>query len=326
MSYLEWIRSHVGSQKIILVFTSAIIRDENGRLLWQQRSDFGWWGLLGGVLELDESLAECVVREVKEESGLDIKPVRMVGVYSSPEFDVIYPNGDQAQQLTVCFECRVTGGALQADGVESLKLAWREPNEMPETAVYYRAMVEDCLSGSTEISFRRGREGVEGENGRIAEPYFKTIRRHVGADRFICPAAAAFIQDAQGRVLLQRRGDDGTWCPPGGGMELGERIDQTVIKEVKEETGLDIQPTRIIGIYSEADFNMQYPNGDQMKYISTLFHCQVTGGELAIDGDETLELCYFAPHELPPLAPRHLRRVQDGFVSSKSLNNKDGIF
>ncbi|MEM7111264.1 MAG: NUDIX domain-containing protein [Chloroflexota bacterium] len=311
MSYLHWIRSHVGSHKIILVFASAIVRDENGRILWQKRGDFGWWGLLGGILELDESLPECVVREVKEESGLDVEPIKLVGIYSSPDFDVVYPNGDQVQQLTVCFECRLVGGELQADGEESLALAWLEEAESKqvETAVWYRAMISDCLANSDQISVSQGQAGT----ARNREPYFKTIRRHVGQARFICPAAGAIIHDNEGRVLLQRRGDDGSWCIPGGGMELGERIDQTIIKEVKEETGLDVAPTRTIGIYSDSDFSMHYPNGDKMKYISTLFYCEIIGGELAIDGDETLELRYFAPDELPSMAPRHLRRVRDGW-------------
>jgi 8-oxo-dGTP pyrophosphatase MutT (NUDIX family) len=90
-SYLQWMRQHVGQQKILLAFATACVRDENGRILWQQRADFGWWGLPGGILELDESLPQCAVREVKEETGLEVTPVRLIGIYSSPDFDVTYP-------------------------------------------------------------------------------------------------------------------------------------------------------------------------------------------------------------------------------------------
>jgi 8-oxo-dGTP pyrophosphatase MutT (NUDIX family) len=87
---LHWLRQRVGRQKILLVFASACVRDDAGRLLWQRRSDFGFWGLpavqsgtglCGGVLELGESLPEAVVREVGEETGLEVEPVRLVGIY-----------------------------------------------------------------------------------------------------------------------------------------------------------------------------------------------------------------------------------------------------
>ena len=69
--YLAWLRRAVGPQRILLVFATACLRDEEGRLLWQRRSDFGWWGLPGGVMELHESLPDCVVRETREETGLE---------------------------------------------------------------------------------------------------------------------------------------------------------------------------------------------------------------------------------------------------------------
>jgi 8-oxo-dGTP pyrophosphatase MutT (NUDIX family) len=318
MSYLHWIRSQVGSQKIILVTATAVIRDSNGRFLLQQRGDFGWWGFSGGIVELDESLPTCAVREAREETGLDVAVTRLIGLYSSPDFDVLYPNGDQVQQFTATFECHVTGGELRLDGDETTGLVWCEADELwerlGETAVWYRAMAEDCLANQPEVSFRRGKLG----NSRADTPYFQFIRRYVGQDRFIYPAAAALIVNENRHVLLQRRGDDGQWGLPGGGMELGERIDQTVVQEILEETGLVIEPVRVVGVYSDDRFNVTYPNGDQMKYVSTLFLCRVVGGTLCADGVESLELCYFAPDALPPLPPRHRGRIEDGLCEGKT--------
>jgi ADP-ribose pyrophosphatase YjhB (NUDIX family) len=329
---LDWIRQHVGHQKIFLVFASACIRDNARRLLWQRRADFGWWGLPCSVLELAELLPECVVRKVYEETGLMVEPTRLVGVYSSPDFDVTYPNGDQVQQVTACFECRVVNGRLPGPGsepqiphpestdprtpqsridtTETLELAWFDLDERPPTAPWYAAMTADLALEERSASFDRGRPG----NSRGGEAYFRRVRRHIGAAPFVMPAAAAFIRDQAGHVLLQRRGDTGDWGLPGGGMELGERVDQTIVNEVHEETGLEVAPTRLIGIYSDPAFWFTYPNGDRVKVVSSLFECRVLGGDLQADGIESLEVRFFPPDALPPMAERHARRVRDGLA------------
>lgn len=310
MDYLHWIRQQVGGQKILLVFASACIRDDAGHLLWQRRADFGWWGLPGGVLELKESLPECVVREVREETGLVVEPTRLVGVYSSPDFDVTYPNDDQVQQVTACFECQVKTGQWTVDGKETLELAWFDLNTPPPTAPWYAAMAADLALGRPTASFDRGRPG----NSRIGVAFYRRVRRHIGSAAFVMPAAAAFIQDEAGRVLLQRRGDTLGWGLPGGGMELGERVDQTVVNEVREETGLGVEPVRLIGVYSDDAFWFSYPHGDEVKVVSCLFQCRIVGGSLQADGVESLEVRFFHPSALPPMEERHARRVRDGLA------------
>jgi 8-oxo-dGTP pyrophosphatase MutT (NUDIX family) len=315
-SYLGWIRQHVGREKILLVYASACIRDGVGCVLWQRRADFGWWGLPGGVLELDESLPQCVTREVHEETGLTVEPTHLVGVYSSPDFDVTYPNGDQVQQVTACFECQIPNTEYRISNIEhpiddeTLELAWFDLNDPPPTASWYRAMTDDLALGRTAASFERGRPG----NGRGDEPFFRQVRRHIGAAPFVVPAAAAFVRDEAGRILLQRRGDTGDWGLPGGGIELGERADQTVVNEVREETGLEVEPIRLIGVYSNAAFWFTYPHGDQVKVVSLLFECRVAGGRLQADGIESLDVRFFPSDALPPLIERHARRVRDGLA------------
>lgn len=306
-SYVQWLRQHVGKQKIFLVFATACIRDEYGRLLWQQRSDFGWWGLPGGVLELNESLPQCVVREVKEETGLDVQPVHLIGIYTSPDFDIIYPNGDQVQQVTAAFECRLTGGQLQADGIETQALAWHEAHDVPETAPWYRAMVADLLSGQREASFRQGSPG----HARTTDAYFKFMRQHIGQAEYILPGGVGIVQNEAGHILLHKRSDNGRWGLPGGAIELGERVDQTVINEVFEETGLIVEPTRVVGLYSDDHFRITYPHGDKVKIVSTLLACHVVGGQLQADGKESLEVGFFPPDALPSLPYFHYIRVQD---------------
>ena len=307
--YIKWIRDHVGSQKILVVYTTVCIVDDAGRLLWQRRGDFGWWGLPGGVLELDEDLAGCAVREAAEESGLDVEITDLVGVYTSPDYDIRYPNGDEVQQVTYCVRASVVGGSLSADRVETMDLEWRDAGDIPETAVWYRHMAEDLFAGRPDASFATGRPG----EARSDEPYFKLIRRHIGQEPFVAAAAIAAVFDDDDRLLLVRRADDGMWSLPGGMLELGERIDQTAISEVREETGLEVEPMRLIGVHSNADYIVRFPHGDVIKAASCLFRCRITGGTLKVDQDEIIDAKFCTKDDLPYLPTRYKHRVAAAF-------------
>ncbi len=126
-AYMRGLRQKVGTDLILVAGTGAIIFDEAGRVLLQQRGDTGRWGIIGGAMEPDETPADAVVREVWEETGLLTEPTRITGVYGGPEYHVTYPNGDQIAVVSIMFECRVLGGELRADGQESLALAYFPP-------------------------------------------------------------------------------------------------------------------------------------------------------------------------------------------------------
>jgi ADP-ribose pyrophosphatase YjhB (NUDIX family) len=116
----------------------------------------------------------------------------------------------------------------------------------------------------------------------------------------IRPGVAAVIFDGE-RVLLQRRDDNGKWGLPGGGVEPGESVRAAVVREVHEETGLDVEPVRLIGVYSDPANHqvITYPDGNVIHYVSTVFECAIRGGALTC-GCESLELAFFAPDRLPP--------------------------
>ena len=111
--------------------------------------------------------------------------------------------------------------------------------------------------------------------------------------------AAVIFQDD--RVLLQRRDDNRQWGLPGGSVEPGESVRTAVIREVLEETGLDVEPLRLIGVYSDPANHqiVTYPDGNVIHYVSSVFECAVRGGTLTCC-EESLELAYFAPDALPP--------------------------
>ncbi|MGV3754987.1 MAG: NUDIX domain-containing protein [Verrucomicrobiota bacterium] len=92
----------------------VIVEDAQGRILLEQRRDCGMWGLCGGALDLGESFEAAAVREVREETGLDVEITRLQGVYSGPQYRVVYfaDNGDVTQKLDVVLVARITGGNL----------------------------------------------------------------------------------------------------------------------------------------------------------------------------------------------------------------------
>lgn len=137
----------------------------------------------------------------------------------------------------------------------------------------------------------------------------------------IRPGVAAVIMTADG-VLLQRRDDNRMWGLPGGGVEPGETVRDAVIREVLEETGLAVEPLRLIGVYSDPAHHqiITYPDGTVTHYVSIVFECVVRGGTLTCC-EESLELAYFPPDALPhDLMPISRVRIHD------ALANQVGAF
>jgi 8-oxo-dGTP diphosphatase len=127
------------------------VQRADGRLLVTRRSDNGLWHFPGGYLDFGENAAQGLVRELCEETGLDVSPQRLLGIFSPPEMWV-YPNGDQIQSVVALFACRLTGGLQRIDGTETTGLAWLTPEEVlamdthPLLRPVYAAAL-DCLQG-----------------------------------------------------------------------------------------------------------------------------------------------------------------------------------
>ena len=124
---------------------SAVIFDRRGRLLLQQRSDGGQWGLPGGSVEIGESVRDAIQREVREETGLTTTVRRLVGVYSEPALQVVrYPDGNIWHYISVCFECVVRGGELQTCD-ETLALDYFPLRRLPPTLLAnHRVRIRDA--------------------------------------------------------------------------------------------------------------------------------------------------------------------------------------
>lgn len=126
---------------------SAVIFDDRGRLLLQQRSDGGQWGLPGGSVEVGESVADAVCREVREETGLVVSVRRLVGVYSAPALQVVrYPNGNVWHYVNVCFECAARRGKLQTCD-ETLALEYFPTRRLPAALLAsHRVRIRDACA------------------------------------------------------------------------------------------------------------------------------------------------------------------------------------
>ncbi len=129
--------------------------------------------------------------------------------------------------------------------------------------------------------------------------YIKDLRARIGHDLLLNPGVAALVYDEVGRILLQRRSDDGSWSLPAGAVDPGEHPATALVREVWEETGLKVVPHKLAGIFGGADFFHTYPNGDRLQIFNAVFLCRVVGGKLEARDGESLELRYVAPDELP---------------------------
>lgn len=119
----------------------------------------------------------------------------------------------------------------------------------------------------------------------------------------IVPGAQAYICDDQGRILLQRRADSGNWSAPGGVMDVGETLADAAVREVREETGLEIEITGLLGIYTDPAHVIAYADGEVRQEFVVAYRARVMRGTLRIS-DESTELQWLHPSELSNL-PMH---------------------
>lgn len=145
--YIKWIRSKVGNDTIILNFAGACIVNENSEILLQKRSEVEeLWGLPGGAIEIGESIEEAAIREIKEETGLEVSIDYLVGVYS--KYFTQYPNGDKAQSICHCFKATITRGILSIDNEETFDLKFFDKSSIPQLFVKQHSdMINDFFEG-----------------------------------------------------------------------------------------------------------------------------------------------------------------------------------
>jgi ADP-ribose pyrophosphatase YjhB (NUDIX family) len=132
----------------------------------------------------------------------------------------------------------------------------------------------------------------------------------------VVPSTTVAVRDDAGRLLLIHKIDNDFWALPGGGMDLGESIADAAVREVAEETGLSVEVTGLVGIYSDPGHVMAYDDGEVRQEFSVCFHARVLSGEPREDGSETKEVRWVDPADVAGLSihPSMRRRIDDALA------------
>lgn len=158
----------------------------------------------------------------------------------------------------------------------------------------------------------------------MTQDYISYIRSKVGHDKIILTFAGGILTDKDGRVLLQLRGDKKTWAIPGGAMELGESTLDTAKREFFEETGIKVQATRFLNVYS--NFEEVYPNGDKVQTVVMIYEFKALNDFDISDfhNEETLRLRFFSKEEIKKLdsiSDKHRLMLTEYFADSFALGH-----
>ncbi len=147
--------------------------------------------------------------------------------------------------------------------------------------------------------------------GRFSESYLGRLREVIGNRLVLMPGCRIVIENTVGQVLLEQRSDFRVWGLPGGAPDPGESIESAMIREVAEETGLQVKDVHPFGYASDpAHETWTYPNGHQCQYFTLMFYTRSFSGELAALDGEALQLGWFALDALPEMLPNMRRAVE----------------
>lgn len=257
----------------------GIVINEAGELLVIQRDDTRTWTYPGGGLDMGELPTDAVVREVEEETGLKVYPVRLVGIF----FNHIPTRGNL---LVFSFRCIQRGGEITTSA-ESLQVGFTPTNPLgvkmlPFTAE--RTMMGVNHKGGAPVMMKTKMGWRARLTGfwlfRIFYP-IKNWRRARAGDPYVLPEqwvviAATVVRNEAGEVLWAKRADNGRWNLPVGRVEEGEAPWEGALRELTEETGLVGEITDCTGVYVR-------PEG----VIAFVFSAVVRGGSL-VETDESV--------------------------------------
>jgi 8-oxo-dGTP pyrophosphatase MutT (NUDIX family) len=135
-----------------------------------------------------------------------------------------------------------------------------------------------------------------------AGSYLWGLRQAIGSELVLMPGAMVALRRGDGRILLTRRADDGTWCLPAGAAEPGGSFARTAIEELREETGVEVAAEHLVpfGCLSEAEAHtIHYPNGDITHCFALCFMAEKWQGEPRPDREESTEVRFVEPDDLP---------------------------
>ncbi|WP_326671341.1 NUDIX domain-containing protein [Streptomyces canus] len=142
--FIRTLRRSIGHDLLWLPGVSAVVLDDDGRVLLNRRSDTGKWSLIGGIPEPGEQPAACAVREVEEETGVHCVVERVIVVQALKP--VTYDNGDICQYMDISFRCRAVGGEARVNDDESLEVGWFAVDALPALNEFGLQRIKQALT------------------------------------------------------------------------------------------------------------------------------------------------------------------------------------
>lgn len=144
--FIRTLRASAGKQLLWLPGVTALVFDDEGRVLLGRRSDNGKWSLIGGIPDPGEQPAACAVREVEEETAVRCVAERVVLVQALEP--VRYDNGDVCQYMDITFHCRAVGGEARVNDDESLDVGWFSLDALPDLSEFALFRIKQAMSDS----------------------------------------------------------------------------------------------------------------------------------------------------------------------------------
>lgn len=147
-NYIKFLRQYVGHEAILTAGVGLFVFNDKKQILLEMRTDFNVWGFPGGAMELGESFEETAIRELKEETDLDIEELQMIKILSGKDTYREYPNGDKLYDITAIFVVTKYSGIPKVNDNESKELGWFDINNLPENMT---ANSKSCLSKYADL-------------------------------------------------------------------------------------------------------------------------------------------------------------------------------
>ena len=136
------------------------------------------------------------------------------------------------------------------------------------------------------------------------------LRAVVGHELLVLPSVSVLPVDEAGRVLLVRHaGHDDGWGILGGAVDVGESPAAAAVREAREEIGVDVQLVRLLDVLGGPDYEVSYPNGDRVAYVTAVYEARIAGGSPVVSDGELSELAWFGTGELPGLGLSRFARA-----------------
>lgn len=119
---------------------SVFVQDDDGRLLLLKRVDNDLWTIPTGGVKKGETVGQAGVRECREETGLEVEVIGLVGVFSTPDHVIVYMHGDRMdevrQPINICLRARVVGGSIAPEPSEAAEVRWVYPGDLDQFLIH----------------------------------------------------------------------------------------------------------------------------------------------------------------------------------------------